>query len=37
MAMGNTGLITRFGGWCAGWVTDEEFEKDLKKFVKKRR
>jgi hypothetical protein len=35
MEMGHTGLITRFGAWCAGWISDEEFEDDLKKNARK--
>lgn len=30
MVMGQDGLVTRFGAWCAGWITDKEFEKDLR-------
>jgi ParB/RepB/Spo0J family partition protein len=30
MDMGHSGLVTRFGAWCAGWISDKEFEADLK-------
>jgi len=36
MEAGLSGLATRFGAWCAGYINDEEFDRDIESAIQEK-